>query len=137
MFRPCDKFLAPSLIKVYLDWVQLFGSQASESFNGRYKAAFRQLIAFHRLALSPGQVRHLNFTVTPRQLQVWRVNASTTSVWCGALSGDSKQPDECGSLVPAAGVARLSVGGQQPLQNVTVGSNSIISIINVVDLSTI
>ncbi|VDD82161.1 unnamed protein product [Mesocestoides corti] len=123
--RPSDE-----VVQVYLDWLTLFGAKATDAFDGKFKAAYRQLVGFRRVPLFPGEVKRLKYFVSPEQLTVWSFVANRTSPLC---QGDRSTTASCGGPVSASGTARLSVGGQQPLQQKAVDSNVIIAMISVYD----
>lgn len=118
------------VIQVYLDWITLFGTKASDGFNLKYKAASRQLVGFERLPLFPGEVQRVRFVVSPEQLWVWSYVAQAESPLCPS---NTRNGSVCGAPVPASGSAHLSVGGQQPLQTNAVNSNVVVAILTVID----
>uniref|UniRef100_A0A0R3TEU2 Fn3_like domain-containing protein n=1 Tax=Rodentolepis nana TaxID=102285 RepID=A0A0R3TEU2_RODNA len=119
---------AEEVVQVYLDWLTLFGTKVENNFDGKYKAASRQLVGFERIPLFPGEVKMLRFVVKPEQLQVWSFVAKKVSPLCPA---NTPKGENCGASVPGSGGVRLSVGGQQPLQNQSVNSNTIIALLTV------
>ncbi len=127
-----NKGMLPSdeVAQVYMDWLQLFGTKAADSFEGRFKAAYRQLVGFRRVSLFPGETKKMKFFVSPEQLTVWSFESKAASPLCPA---NTRNGTRCGSPVPASGMARLSVGGQQPLQATSVPSNVVIAMVSVTD----
>lgn len=69
------------------------------------------MAGFKRIRLDVGEKKDLHFQISPDQLSVW--------------SNQHK------SMVPGQGTLRISVGGQQPDQPVTVGSNYLIGIVKI------
>ncbi|KAM7532856.1 hypothetical protein Aperf_G00000128684 [Anoplocephala perfoliata] len=122
---------AEEVVQVYLDWLTLFGTKVEENFEGKYKAASRQLVGFERIPLFPGEVKRLRFVVVAEQLKVWSYVTKESSPLCPA---NTPAGGRCGAPVGGSGSIRLSVGGQQPLQNKTVNSNVIITLLSVIDI---
>ncbi|CDS41173.1 beta D xylosidase 2 [Echinococcus multilocularis] len=118
------------VVQVYLDWLTLFGTKVEDNFDGRYKAASRQLVGFERLSLFAGEVRKVRFVVVPEQLKVWSYMTKTQSQLCLA---NMRNNNNCGGPVAASGTVRLSIGGQQPFQAKEVNSNVIVAMLVVID----
>ncbi|VDK32900.1 unnamed protein product [Taenia asiatica] len=118
------------VVQVYLDWLTLFGTKVEDNFGGRYKAASRQLVGFERLPLFAGEVQKVQFVVAPEQLWVWSYVTKNQSPLCPA---NTRNDSVCGGPVAASGTARLSIGGQQPLQTKVVDSNTIVAMLIVID----
>lgn len=121
---------AEEVVQVYIDWLTLFGTKVEEKFDGKYKAASRQLVGFERVPLFPGEVKTLRFLVVAEQLQVWSFVSKESSPLCPA---NKPKGGNCGAPVAGSGRIRLSVGGQQPLQNRTVNSILISAFLTVND----
>ncbi|VDL20065.1 unnamed protein product [Hymenolepis diminuta] len=121
---------AEEVVQVYLDWLTIYGTKVEENFDGKYKAASRQLVGFERIPLFPGEVKKLRFVVKPDQLQVWSFVTKEISSLCPA---NTPKDENCGAPVPGSGSARLSVGGQQPFQTKNVNSNTVVAMLTVID----
>ncbi|KAM7532884.1 hypothetical protein Aperf_G00000128697 [Anoplocephala perfoliata] len=121
---------AEEVVQVYLDWLTLFDTKVEENFEGKYKAASRQLVGFERIPLFPGEVKRLRFVVVAEQLKVWSYVTKESSPLCPA---NTPAGGRCGAPVGGSGSIRLSVGGQQPLQNTAVNSNVISETLSVID----
>nr|VZI36447.1 unnamed protein product [Spirometra erinaceieuropaei] len=119
----CDE-----VVQVYMDWLTLFNTSASNHFDGKYAAAYRQLVGFQRVSLFPGAATRLRFLVPPARLAVWSFQAADDPLLCP----DSRAPGACGAPIPAEGRIQLSVSGQQPYQQRTTDSNVVTALLLVV-----
>uniref|UniRef100_A0A0X3NYT8 Beta-D-xylosidase 1 n=1 Tax=Schistocephalus solidus TaxID=70667 RepID=A0A0X3NYT8_SCHSO len=119
----CDE-----VVQVYMDWLTLFNTSASSYFDGKYAAAYRQLVGFRRVSLFPGMATRLRFVVPPERMSVWSFGAADDPLLCP----DSRAPGACGAPVPAQGKIQLSVSGQQPYQQSATDSNVVTAFLTVV-----
>ncbi|GAA27551.2 probable beta-D-xylosidase 7 [Clonorchis sinensis] len=86
------------VVQVYTKWLN-----RTENDNSR-NGPLIQLAGFERVRLDVGEYKQLKFTLIPSEhLAVWSLSENT--------------------MIPGRGVLQISVGGQQPNQRISVGSN--------------
>ncbi|CAH8661740.1 unnamed protein product [Schistosoma haematobium] len=99
------------VVQLYIQWLKCGQTDITNEDQWECTAPNIQLAGFKRIRLDVGEKKDLHFQISPDQLSVW--------------SNQHK------SMVPGQGTLRISVGGQQPDQPVTVGSNYLIGIVKI------
>ncbi|CAH8585035.1 unnamed protein product [Schistosoma turkestanicum] len=99
------------VVQVYIQWVNCGQTDIFNEDQWECTTPNIQLAGFKRIRLTVGEKKNLHFQISADQLNVW--------------SNQNK------TMVPGQGTLRITVGGQQPDQPVTVGSNLLIGVVKI------